>query len=87
VNINNNTAEESDYVLAAMALSKVPYPDADSVALNYLSKAEDLNVNPVLTLCKQKDLEDKLLFAKMTLILFTFNYESFEFNRGNSQHR
>ena len=39
-----------------MALSKVPYPDADSVALNYLSKAEDLNVNPVLTLCKQKAL-------------------------------
>ena len=56
VNINNNTAEESDYVLAAMALSKVPSIDADSVALKYLSTAEDLNVNPVISLSKQKAL-------------------------------
>lgn len=56
VNIRNNTAEEADYVLSAMALSKLPSVSTDSLALAYLNKAESLNVNPVKTVYKQKAL-------------------------------
>ena len=56
VNIQNNTAEESDYVISAMALSKLPTENADSLALAYLNKAETLNVNPINEVFKQKAL-------------------------------
>jgi predicted Zn-dependent protease len=56
-NIQNGCADERDYVLAAMALSRVSdYAFADSLSLQYLVTAEKLNVNPTAEIYKQKAL-------------------------------
>lgn len=56
-NIQNGCADERDYVLAAMALSRVSdYAFADSLSLQYLLTAEKLNVNPSAEIYKQKAL-------------------------------